>query len=152
MRAREKIKWNNSLESFFPLHNSLYKCGFIFVSFLAPGWKCDFWQYLFRISPASLLTHPSNCSVSFLWKDTWMIVLSTRRYLLTVFFFPSWSERLTLWKTRNRCRPFLLWLKVVIRYSGSADSLYYWWATCHIMLNISNIINFNYLHFVACIT
>lgn len=36
-RAGEKTKWNNSLESLFPLHNSLDKCGFIFVSFLAPS-------------------------------------------------------------------------------------------------------------------
>ena len=31
VRAREKTKWNNSPGSLFPLHNSLNKCGFIFV-------------------------------------------------------------------------------------------------------------------------
>lgn len=52
MRARERTKWNSSLESLFPLHNSLNKCGFIFVSLLAfSDWKCDFWQYLHRLSP-----------------------------------------------------------------------------------------------------
>lgn len=51
-RAREKNKWNNSPESLFPLHNSLNKCRFIFVSFLASSdWKCDFWQYSHIISP-----------------------------------------------------------------------------------------------------
>lgn len=62
-RAREKTKWNNSPGSLFPLHNSLNKRGFVSVSVLAPSdWRYDFWQYIYRISPAPLDTHPSNCS------------------------------------------------------------------------------------------
>ena len=62
-RAREKTKWNNSPGSLFPLHNSLNKCGFIFVSVLAPSdCKCDFWLHVYRLSPAPAHTHSSNSS------------------------------------------------------------------------------------------
>lgn len=57
-RARAKTKWNRSPGSLFPLHNSLNKCGFIFVSVLASSdWKCDFWLYSCHVFPAPTLTH-----------------------------------------------------------------------------------------------
>lgn len=75
--AREETKWNNSLESLFPFHNSLNQCGFTFVLLLLP----PDWQYTYRTAPAPLSTHPHSCSVWFLCKYICTTVDSTRRCL-----------------------------------------------------------------------
>lgn len=89
-RVREETKQNDSPGSLFPLHNSLYKRGLIFVAFLAPSdWKCDFWQHIYRISSAPLQTLFNKFSMWFTCRAISTIAVSTRSHLQIMQFTKS---------------------------------------------------------------